>query len=53
VLFFAWAPVIGDPLTVAAGSLEIPVGRFLAWVTLGKAVRYYVVIKGALWAAVG
>jgi membrane protein YqaA with SNARE-associated domain len=53
VLFFAWAPVIGDPLTVAAGSLEIPVGRFLAWVTLGKGVRYYVVIKGALWAAVG
>jgi membrane protein YqaA with SNARE-associated domain len=53
VLFFAWAPVIGDPLTVAAGSLGIPVGRFLAWVTLGKAVRYYLVIKGALWAAVG
>lgn len=52
VLFFAWLPVIGDPLTVAAGSMEIPMGRFLAWVVLGKAVRYYIVIKGALWAVV-
>lgn len=51
VLFFAWVPVIGDPLTVAAGSLEIPMGRFLIWVALGKAVRYWVVIKGALLAA--
>ena len=50
-LFFAWLPVIGDPLTVAAGSLEIPMGRFFAWVTLGKAVRYYLVIRGVLWAA--
>jgi len=47
VLFFAWAPIVGDPLTVAAGSLEIPVGRFLAWVALGKLLRYYVIIKGA------
>ena len=48
ILFFAWAPIIGDPLTVAAGSLEIPMRRFLTWVILGKAVRYLVVIKGAL-----
>lgn len=51
-LFFAWLPVIGDPLTVAAGSLDIPMGRFLAWVSLGKAARYFVVIKGTLWATV-
>lgn len=51
ILFFAWLPVVGDPLTVAAGSLEIPMGRFLTWVVVGKAVRYYVVIRSALWAA--
>lgn len=50
ILLFAWVPVIGDPLTVAAGSMEIPMGRFLAWVIIGKALRYYVVIKGVLWA---
>ena len=50
-LFFAWVPVVGDPLTVAAGSLEIPMGRFLVWVTSGKALRYALVIKGALLAA--
>jgi membrane protein YqaA with SNARE-associated domain len=51
VLFFAWAPVVGDPLTVAAGSLEIPLGRFLAWVILGKTLRYGMILQGALWAA--
>lgn len=47
-LFFAWAPIVGDPLTVAAGSLEIPMGRFLVWVAVGKTLRYYLVIRGAL-----
>jgi membrane protein YqaA with SNARE-associated domain len=50
-LFFAWAPIVGDPLTLAAGGLKIPLGPFLAWVTLGKALRYWVVIESAQWAA--
>jgi membrane protein YqaA with SNARE-associated domain len=51
VLFFAWAPIVGDPLTLAAGGLKIPLGPFLAWVFLGKALRYWLVIESARWAA--
>ncbi|MDJ0783698.1 MAG: YqaA family protein [Desulfosarcinaceae bacterium] len=53
VLFFAWLPVIGDPLTVAAGGLQIPLGRFFAWVALGKMARYALVIQSALIASGG
>ncbi len=42
-LLFSWAPVIGDPLTVAAGSLGVRLGLFTALVTLGKAARYAMV----------
>ncbi len=50
VLFFAFAPVIGDPLTVAAGVLRIGLPVFLFWVTLGKALRYALLIAGVeLW----
>ena len=46
VLFFAFAPVIGDPLTVAAGVLRIGMPVFLFWVTLGKMLRYALLIAG-------
>ena len=39
-LLLAWVPVIGDPLTVAAGMLRIHLGLFLLLVTLGKLARY-------------
>jgi len=41
-LLMSWAPVIGDPLTVAAGLLREPFWRFLLLVTLAKAGRYIV-----------
>jgi membrane protein YqaA with SNARE-associated domain len=44
-LLFAWLPVGGDPLTFVAGTLNYPLGRFVALVFAGKAARY-----GALWA---
>ncbi|OLP59143.1 hypothetical protein BJF93_04315 [Xaviernesmea oryzae] len=40
VLFFAWLPVVGDPLTLVAGLLRMPLLPFLVYVTLGKAARY-------------
>ena len=46
VLFFAFAPVIGDPLTVVAGVLRVAPVVFLFWVTLGKALRYGLLICG-------
>lgn len=44
-LLLAWLPIIGDPLTVVAGTLNYPLGRFIPLVLIGKAARY-----GALWA---
>ena len=39
-LLFAWVPVIGDPLTVAAGVLKVNILLFLLFVTIGKLGRY-------------
>ena len=43
-LLFAWVPVIGDPLTFAAGVLEINFTLFLILVTAGKALRYLAIV---------
>ncbi len=43
-LLFAWVPVVGDPLTVAAGMLRVGVWRFLILVGIGKCARYVVVL---------
>lgn len=42
-LLFAWVPVVGDPLTVAAGVLRINFWIFLLLVTIGKLGRYVVI----------
>ena len=39
-LLFAWVPIIGDPLTLAAGLLRIKFIEFLILVTIGKVSRY-------------
>ncbi len=44
VLFFAWAPVVGDPLTVIAGGLNLKLSVFIFWVIFGKAFRYALII---------
>jgi len=46
-LLFAWVPIIGDPLTVAAGALRVPLMPFVALVTVGKAARYAVLFYAA------
>jgi membrane protein YqaA with SNARE-associated domain len=48
-LLFAWVPFIGDPLTVVAGALNVPFGRFITLVAIGKAARYAAVLLGAAW----
>jgi len=42
-LCFAWVPIIGDPLTVAAGLLKINFAVFLLLVTVGKLLRYIII----------
>jgi len=42
-LLFAWLPVIGDPLTFAAGIAQVRFPLFLALVLAGKLARYAVI----------
>ena len=42
-LLFAWVPVLGDPLTFAAGLLKIKFIEFLILVTIGKVSRYIII----------
>lgn len=41
-LLLSWMPIIGDPLTVAAGLMREPFWSFLLLVTLAKAGRYFI-----------
>ena len=43
-LLFAWVPVVGDPLTVAAGVFRVYFLLFLILVSIGKIARYYFLI---------
>jgi membrane protein YqaA with SNARE-associated domain len=43
-LLLAWVPVIGDPLTFAAGVLRVPFLPFVVLTGLGKTARYFVLI---------
>ena len=39
-LLLSWVPIIGDPITVAAGVLREPLWSFLLLVTIAKVGRY-------------
>ncbi len=43
-LLLAWAPVLGDPLTLAVGVFRTSLWVFLLLVTIGKATRYWPVV---------
>ncbi len=45
LLLFSWLPVIGDPLCLIPGIFHLDFHIFSFWVILGKAIRYFVVIK--------
>lgn len=47
--FFAFLPVIGDPLATVAGWLKLPFWQCFFWGALGKFLRYVVMTSGALW----
>lgn len=52
LLLLAWVPVIGDPLTVAAGVLRARFLPFLLLVLIGKAARYAALGAG-IWFGAG
>lgn len=39
-LLFAWVPIVGDPLTIAAGAFRVQVWLFTLLVGVGKTARY-------------
>lgn len=43
-LLFAWLPIVGDPLTLIAGVLRVPLPMFVLLVGLGKALRFAIVV---------
>jgi len=43
-LLLSWVPIIGDPITFAAGFLRVHLGIFLLLVTIAKGARYLVVL---------
>ena len=43
-LLFAWVPIIGDPLTFVAGILRVKFSTFLILVSIGKILRYLIVL---------
>ena len=49
-LFASWVPIVGDPLTAAAGIMREPFWRFALVVTLAKGGRYIALaaLSGAL-----
>lgn len=45
----SWLPVVGDPLCAAAGWLRLPFWPCVAWMALGKFLRYVTMTAGLLW----
>jgi membrane protein YqaA with SNARE-associated domain len=43
-LLASWVPIIGDPLTVAAGVMRTPIAVFLPLVAFAKTARYAVIV---------
>lgn len=53
-MLLSWVPLVGDVLVLLAGAARMPIGRFLVWVTVGKAARYVAVALAAReWAVQG
>ena len=48
-LLLAWVPVVGDPLTLAAGVMRTDLRWFLPLVAVGKLARYLAIAAGFLW----
>ena len=46
-LLLSWAPVIGDPLTFAAGAMREPLPAFVLIVGTAKTLRYLAILAAA------
>jgi len=48
ILLFAWLPLVGDALCIAAGWLKLNWAAVAAWQAVGRLARYWVVAQGAV-----
>lgn len=46
LLLLSWVPIIGDPLTFAAGVLKVRFDLFIVLVVIGKGGRYAAILAG-------
>ncbi|MBI5804009.1 DedA family protein [Candidatus Pacearchaeota archaeon] len=44
LLTLAWLPIIGDPLILLAGTLELNFWKFLVYTTVGKIIYFVLII---------
>ena len=47
--FFAWLPLVGDALCLAAGWARLNWVAVALWSAAGRFARYWLVAQGALW----
>jgi len=45
-LFFAFLPIVGDPLTLVAGIFRVSFLKFIIFISLGKILRYLLIFYG-------
>jgi membrane protein YqaA with SNARE-associated domain len=48
-LFFSFLPVVGDPLCALAGWLKLKFWPCVAWMAIGKLLRYVLMTGALLW----
>jgi membrane protein YqaA with SNARE-associated domain len=48
-LLLCWIPLVGDPLTVVAGAARVSPALFLVWTTIGKCIKYAMVLGAVGW----
>jgi membrane protein YqaA with SNARE-associated domain len=46
---FSFLPIVGDPLCAVAGWLKLPFWPCVAWMALGKFLRYLTMTAALLW----
>ncbi|MDB5844304.1 MAG: hypothetical protein JWP79_1614 [Polaromonas sp.] len=49
----AWLPIVGDPLCAVAGWLKFPFWPCLAYMAVGKFMRYFLMTGSLIWAFPG
>ena len=49
----SWLPVVGDPLCAVAGWLKFPFWPCLAYMAIGKFLRYFLMTGSLVWAFPG